>query len=156
MNVTLYICAECKTVSNQPGPCLGCDRNLTPTEFMPASEALFLFLQAYKLATGASGKPDPLELAISLAPYVIPTPPGWEQKHCCWVCKSNKVRLYRYSGSFSVVEEEIFCKAHAPDDNDKELLIPLLEDLGGNVWGASSVPDAIARWRALPEGKNQT
>jgi hypothetical protein len=75
-----------------------------------------------------------------------------EQRHYCTVCKRNTVKLYRYYASF-LRDEEIFCKAHAPAGHiDRQLLVPLCEDVDGSVWGYTSVPeDAIARFNALPD-----
>jgi hypothetical protein len=76
-----------------------------------------------------------------------------EQHHCCTVCKRNTIKLYRYYGS-PLRDEEIFCHAHAPKGHiERQVLVPLVEDSDGLVWGYTSVPeDAIARWKALPEG----
>ena len=75
------------------------------------------------------------------------------QHHRCAICQRNDVRLYRYYSSF-LRDDEIFCRAHAlAGEIESQLLVPLCEDTDGSVWGYSAVPDdAIARWRALPEG----
>ena len=75
------------------------------------------------------------------------------QKHHCSTCKRNAVKLYRYYGSF-LRDDEIFCKAHAPAGQiERQVFVPLCEDVDGSVWGYTSVPDdAIQRWEALPEG----
>ena len=75
-----------------------------------------------------------------------------EQHHCCATCQRNDIKLYRYYGSF-LRDEEIFCKAHAPEGAiERQHLVPLCEDEDGTVWGYTSVPDdAIARFNALPE-----
>lgn len=75
------------------------------------------------------------------------------QQHKCATCQRNDVRLYRVYGNF-LRDEEIFCTAHGPAGwIDRQILVPLVEDEDGNVWGYASVSDdAIARWEALKEG----
>lgn len=75
-----------------------------------------------------------------------------EQHHRCMMCKRNTVKLYRYYGS-PLRDDEIYCRACAPTDEiDKQVLVPLCEDVDGTVWGYTSVPaDAIARFEALPD-----
>lgn len=72
--------------------------------------------------------------------------------HACATCKRSNIKLYRYYGNF-LRDAEIFCASCAPDGQiEKQLLVPLIEDEDGTVWGYTSVPEeAIERWRALPE-----
>lgn len=74
------------------------------------------------------------------------------QHHRCAVCGRNDVRLYHYYGSLH--DDEIYCVRHAPAGAiESQALVPLCEDVDGSVWGYQRVPDeAIARWKALPEG----
>lgn len=48
-------------------------------------------------------------------------------------------------------DDEIFCKKHAPQGYiDKQVMVPLVEDTDGSVWGYTSIPDdAIERWEGL-------
>lgn len=76
-----------------------------------------------------------------------------KQFHKCSVCGKNDVRLYRYGGMF-LRDEEIFCRAHAPEGKiDSGSLIPLVEDVDGSVCGYTSFPeDAIKRFYGMPDG----
>lgn len=70
----------------------------------------------------------------------------------CTTCHRTAIKLYRYYGSV-LRDSEIFCAQCAPADHiEKQLLVPMIEDTDGSVWGYTSVPEeAIQRWRALPE-----
>ena len=47
--------------------------------------------------------------------------------------------------------ERIRCKQHVPEDA-WDGYVPLIEDDDGSVWGYIAVPpDAVEKWRALPE-----
>ena len=71
------------------------------------------------------------------------------QHHACATCGRRDIRLYRVYGAY-LRDEEIFCKAHRPDE---PFYVPLWEDSDGTVWGDASAPDAaIRRWEALNDG----
>ena len=75
-----------------------------------------------------------------------------EQSHQCFYCGKNDVKLYRIYGNF-LLDIEIYCKKDAPAGwIDRQILVPLIEDIDGNVFLYTSVPtDAIKRWNNLPD-----
>lgn len=91
------------------------------------------------------------------------TPPGYE----CQTCQCTGVRLYRRYQTF-LERQELFCRKHALDDQNKTepdqpsehsigwLVAAIPTEDGSTHWGWSSVPDdGLKWWNQLPKTTNQ-